>query len=454
MEKELLPLPLEIKEETIIKVIGVGGGGCNAVNNMQRQGIKDVSFLVCNTDRQVLTRSEVAAKLQLGPGLGAGGDPEAARKYADESRDRIHEALNDGTQMVFVTATMGGGTGTGASAVVAEEAQKLGILTVGIVTIPFAFEGKKKILKAMTGVAALAQHVDALLIINNEKLVKIYPDFTILNAFKKSDEVVSNAAKAIAEIITVPGYINTDFADVRNTLKNGNVAIMNVGQAGGENRITQAIENALNSPLANANDVRGAKRVLLQFYCSTEHAILMDEFEQINQFVKEVGDDVEVQWGASLDENLGDEVRVTIIATGYEVSDIPVMDGEGLTIDEAIKQNYPPKEELPKVEIVSPVQPVAAQPVPAQGVPQVQPVEPFQATVVPQPVQQWQPAPATQVVQPVQPAAQPQPAQTVEPLFGDDIIIDDEPVRITDPSMMPSPQFTNTSTPSWMRGRK
>lgn len=429
MEKELLPLPLEIKEETIIKVVGVGGGGCNAVNNMQRQGIQDVSFLVCNTDRQVLTRSEVAAKLQLGPGLGAGGDPEAARQYADESRERIHEALNDGTQMVFVTATMGGGTGTGASAVIAEEAQKLGILTVGIVTIPFAFEGKKKILKAMTGVAALAQHVDALLIINNEKLVKIYPDFTILNAFQKSDEVVSNAAKAIAEIITVPGYINTDFADVRNTLKNGNVAIMNVGQAGGENRITKAIENALNSPLANANDVRGAKRVLLQFYCSTEHAILMDEFEQINQFVKEVGDDVEVQWGASLDETLGEEVRVTIIATGYEVSDIPVMEGEGTSIDEAIQQNYPPREPQP---VSQPVQPKVVQP--------AQP-EPFVQPVVQQPVQQ----PTVRPVQPTQP---------VQPVYSDDIIIDDEPVRITDPSSMPTPQFTNPSTPSWMRGRK
>ena len=440
MEKELLPLPLEIKEETIIKVVGVGGGGCNAVNNMQRQGIKDVSFLVCNTDRQVLTRSEVAAKLQLGPGLGAGGDPEAARRYADESRDRIHEALNDGTQMVFVTATMGGGTGTGASAVIAEEAQKLGILTVGIVTIPFAFEGNKKILKAMTGVAALAEHVDALLIINNEKLVKIYPDFTLINAFRKSDEVVSNAAKAIAEIITVPGYINTDFADVRNTLKNGNVAIMNVGQAGGDNRITKAIENALNSPLANANDVRGAKRVLLQFYCSTEHAILMDEFEQINQFVKEVGDDVEVQWGASLDESLGDEVRVTIIATGYEVSDIPVLEGEGISVEEAIQQNYPPKRQESVQH--NPVEP------PLQ--PQVQkPSAPFRQQA--QPVQQPVQKPVQPVQQPVQPIQQPPVQQPVQPTY-DDIIIADEPVRITDPSVMPNPQFNNSSTPAWMRG--
>ena len=292
----------------------------------------------------------------------------------------------------------------------------------------------------MTGVAALAEHVDALLIINNEKLVKIYPDFTLINAFRKSDEVVSNAAKAIAEIITVPGYINTDFADVRNTLKNGNVAIMNVGQAGGDNRITKAIENALNSPLANANDVRGAKRVLLQFYCSTEHAILMDEFEQINQFVKEVGDDVEVQWGASLDESLGDEVRVTIIATGYEVSDIPVLEGEGISVEEAIQQNYPPKRQESVQH--NPVEP------PLQ--PQVQkPSAPFRQQA--QPVQQPVQKPVQPVQQPVQPIQQPPVQQPVQPTY-DDIIIADEPVRITDPSVMPNPQFNNSSTPAWMRG--
>lgn len=458
MEKELLPLPLQIKEDTLIKVIGVGGGGCNAVNYMQRQGIHDVSFLVCNTDKQVLTKSAVAAKLQLGPGLGAGGDPEAARKYADESRDRIHDALNDGTQMLFITATMGGGTGTGASAIIAEEAQKLNILTVGIVTIPFQFEGEKKILKAMTGVAALAEHVDALLIINNEKLVHIYPDLDMFNAFSKSDDVVCNAARAIAEIITVPGYINTDFADVRNTLKNGNVAIMNVGQAGGEQRITKAIDNALNSPLANANDVHGAKRVLLQFYCSREHAILMNEIEQINEFVKTVGSDVEVQWGASIDDTLGEDVRVTIIATGYEVSDIPVLDGVEIPgripIQEAIDQNYPPKQEPTvqnnpvEVDLTATISQVASQA--AQGPTfdgdiiissESDPVPvPTPAAVPTRPAQPARPA---QPVQPVQPA--PQPKQpTASPM--------DEPVRITDPSMTPS--FTNPSTPAWMRGRK
>ena len=350
MEDEELTLPLEgLTEDSIIKVIGVGGGGCNAVNYMHRQGLKDVTFLVCNTDRQVLIKSSVPSKLQLGPGLGAGGDPETARQYADESRDHIREALNDGTQMLFITAGMGGGTGTGASSVVAEVAQEMGILTVGIVTIPFAFEGKKKIEKAMTGVARLAKHVDALLIINNEKLKQIYPELNLLNAFSKSDDVVANAARAIAEIITVPGYINTDFADVRNTLRKGGVAIMNIGRASGEERITRAINDALNSPLVNTNDVHGAERILLQFYCSTEHAIVMEEIDQINDFVQEVGDDIEVQWGASIDESLGEDVRVTVIATGYKVDGLPSEEEEEgkKTISEAIEANYPPQQPKP-----------------------------------------------------------------------------------------------------------
>lgn len=350
MEDEYLPLPIEIKEDSIIKVMGVGGGGCNAVNYMYRQGIRGVTFLVCNTDKQVLEKSSVPAKLQLGPGLGAGGNPDKAHEYAEASRDRIREALDDGTQMLFITAGMGGGTGTGASATIAEVAQEMDILTVGIVTIPFAFEGKRKIRKALTGVAKLAEHVDAILIINNEKLKQIYKDLDAFNAFSKSDDVVGNAAKSIAEIITIPGYINTDFADVYNTLKNGKVAIMNVGQAQGENRITTAIDNALTSPLVNANDVHGAQRVLLQFYCSKDYPIIMQEFDQINQFVDEVGDDVEVQWGVSIDDSLGEAVRVTIIATGYAVSDIPSLEDEAgkVTVEDAMAYNYDgltPKEE-------------------------------------------------------------------------------------------------------------
>lgn len=355
-------LGLEIAQDTIIKVMGVGGGGCNAVNYLYSQGITDVSFLVCNTDKQCLNRSSVPAKLQLGPGWGAGGKPEVAEEYAEQSRDRIREALNDGTQMLFITAGMGGGTGTGASSIVAEVAREMGILTVGIVTIPFAFEGPKKIKKAMIGVAKLAEHVDAILVINNQKLLNIYPDFTLLNAFSKSDDVVANAARSIAEIITNIGYINTDFSDVYNTLKNGNVAIMSVGSASGEDRITQAIHAALHSPLVN-NDVHGAQRMLLQLYCSRDNAIITSEMDQVHAFVRDMGDDVEVQWGISIDDTLGDKVRVTVIATGYEVNDIPGLDDVvgKKTIDQAIDTYYPdqtkneevqePTVNLPEVEI-------------------------------------------------------------------------------------------------------
>ena len=344
---ETLDGVLDLAQDSTIKVMGVGGGGCNAVNYLYAQGVKDVSFLVCNTDKQSLERSSVPAKLQLGPGLGAGGKPEVAQEYAEQNRDRIKEALNDGTKMLFLTAGMGGGTGTGASSVVASVAREMGILTVGIVTLPFTFEGPKKIKKAMVGVAHLAEQVDAILVINNEKLRQIYPDLNMLNAFSKSDDVVANAARAIAEIITVPGYINTDFADVYNTLKSGNVAIMSVGKANGENRITKAIHNALHSPLVNS-DVRGATRLLLQIYTSTEHAVVMSEMSQIHEFVSEIGEDVEVQWGASLDESLEDNVRVTIIATGFEVSNIPGLDDAvgKKTVDEAIKDFYEEPKQL------------------------------------------------------------------------------------------------------------
>jgi cell division protein FtsZ len=327
--------PLDI-QESIIKVMGVGGGGCNAINYLYKQGIQDVTLLVCNTDKMSLAGSSVPGKLQLGTGLGVGGRPTLAKQYAEEDRERIHEALNDGTKMLFITAGMGGGTGTGASPIVAEVAKEMGILTVGIVTIPFAFEGARKIEKAMNGVAELAEQVDAIVVINNEKLRQIYADLNLLNAFSKSDDVVANAARSIAEIITKPGYINTDFTDVYNTLKDGGVAIISVGTASGENRVASAIHQALHSPLINT-DVHGASRLLLQIYCSTEHAMIMSEIDQIHDFVREVGDDVEVQWGAALDETLGESVRVTIIATGYEVSDIPKKSG----VEDAIKVHYP-----------------------------------------------------------------------------------------------------------------
>lgn len=344
----LLPIQLEFAQDSIIKVMGVGGGGGNAINYMFRQNIPGVTYLICNTDRQVLSSSPIPAKLQLGPGLGAGGRPEQAKQYAEESKDRIKEALDDGTKMLFIAAGMGGGTGTGASPIIAETAKEMGILTVGIVTIPFAFEGRKKIEKAMRGVAELADHMDAIIVISNEKLTKLYPDMNIKTAFAKADDVITNAAKSIAEIINVEGYINTDFADVYNTLKDGRVAIMNVGQAGGENRLPNAIRNALESPLVNSNDVHGAKRILLQLYCSPEHDIRASEFDQLREFVDQVGDDVEVQWGATYDDSLGEEVRITLIATGYEISDIPTTepdkDRSRPSIPEAIEKNYPDEE--------------------------------------------------------------------------------------------------------------
>ncbi len=337
--EEDLPILLDIQENSIIKIVGVGGGGCNAVNFMYKQEVKDVSFLVCNTDTMALEKMSVPAKLQLGPGLGAGGRPEVAQTLATENEDKIRTALSDGTKMVFITAGMGGGTGTGASPVVAQVAQEMGILTVGIVTIPFAFEGKKAIRKAFCGIAKLAEHTDALLVINNEKLRLLFPDFDLPNAFRSSDSVVSNAAKSIAEIITVPGYINTDFQDVYNTLRNGGVAIMNVGRASGEKRITQAISDALHSPLVDTTDVRGASRILLNFYCSEEHAIRMQELDEITDFCDSMGDEVEIKWGVSYDHELGEDVKVTIIATGYSVNDIPGLN-EALEIEDAIDRHY------------------------------------------------------------------------------------------------------------------
>lgn len=343
-------LPLDIHEDCLIKVIGVGGGGGNSVNYMYKLGVENITYLVCNTDRQALAKMSVPAKLQLGPGLGAGGKPEVASGYAEDCRERIREALDDGTQMVFITAGMGGGTGTGASPIVASVAQEMGILTVGIVTIPFAFEGEPKIRKAMRGVATLKKYVDALLVINNETLRDICPDLTVFNAFDKANDVVTKAARSIADIITITGIINTDFADVKNTLQNSGIAVMGVGVAKGENRVYEAIQDALNSPLMNVNkiysgNVYGAKRLLIQFYCSTDAPLLIKETNQINDFVKKVGSHLEVQWGIAIDDSLGEDMRVTIIAAGYKDDVLPTLDEDaesgGKTIDQVMADCYP-----------------------------------------------------------------------------------------------------------------
>ena len=323
------------KENTIIKVIGVGGGGGNAVNHMYREGIHDVSFVLCNTDMQALNDSPVPMKLQLGKeGLGAGNKPEKARQAAEESINDIKSMLSDGTKMTFITAGMGGGTGTGAAPVIARVSKELDILTVGIVTIPFRFEGKKKINQALDGVDEMAKHVDALLVINNERLRKIYPELTVLDAFGKADDTLSVAAKSIAEIITNHGLINLDFNDVKTVLKDGGVAIMSTGYGEGDGRVKLAIQDALNSPLLNDNDIFNSKKILLSINFSkgsdkenqAAGGLMMEEMNEVNDFMEQFGSDFEIKWGIGLDPDLGNKVKVTILATGFGIKDVDGMD--------------------------------------------------------------------------------------------------------------------------------
>lgn len=318
------------KEKSIIKVIGVGGGGGNAVNHMYREGIHDVSFVLCNTDNQALNDSPVPVHLQLGKeGLGAGNKPAKAREAAEESIEDIKAMLNDGTKMAFITAGMGGGTGTGAAPVIARVSKELGILTVGIVTIPFRFEGERKIDQALDGVEEMSKHVDALLVINNERLREIYTELSILDAFGKADDTLSIAAKSIAEIITVHGLINLDFNDVKTVLKDGGVAIMSTGYGEGEGRVKRAIEDALNSPLLNDNDVFNAKKILLSIsFCSDKNSnngLMMEEMNDVNDFMAKFGNDFEIKWGLATDPELGNRVKVTILATGFGIENVDGM---------------------------------------------------------------------------------------------------------------------------------
>jgi cell division protein FtsZ len=318
------------RENSIIKVIGVGGGGGNAVNHMYREGIHDVSFVLCNTDNQALNDSPVPVHIQLGKeGLGAGNKPEKAREAAEESIEDVTNMLNDGTKMAFITAGMGGGTGTGAAPVVARVSKELGILTVGIVTIPFRFEGDRKIDQALDGVDEMSKHVDALLVINNERLREIYPELTVLDAFGKADDTLSVAAKSIAEIITVHGIINLDFNDVKTVLKDGGVAIMSTGYGEGEGRVKRAIEDALTSPLLNDNDIYNSKKILLSITFSNEkganQTLTMDEMNDINDFMGRFGSEFELKWGLAVDPNLDTKVKVTILATGFGIEDVDGM---------------------------------------------------------------------------------------------------------------------------------
>lgn len=330
------------KNNSIIKVIGVGGGGGNAVNHMYRKGIHDVTFVLCNTDNQALNDSPVPVHLQLGKeGLGAGNKPAKARKAAEESADDIREMLNDGTRMAFITAGMGGGTGTGAAPVIARISKEMDILTVGIVTIPFRWEGVQKIDQALDGVEEMAKHVDALLVINNDRLREIYPDLSVQDAFGKADDTLSIAAKSISEIITEHGLINLDFNDVKTVLKDGGVAIMSTGYGEGEGRVKKAIEAAINSPLLNEKDVFNSKKILLNITFAGgkngNDGLMMDEMGDVNEFMEKFGD-FEIKWGLAINPELEKKVKVTILATGFGVEHVEGMENHikrHITIDDA-----------------------------------------------------------------------------------------------------------------------
>ena len=342
---------LKVNNPSIIKVVGVGGGGGNAVTHMYNEGIHDVTYVLCNTDSKALADSPVPTKLQMGEGLGAGNRPEVGRKAAQDSIDQIKQLFADGTRMAFITAGMGGGTGTGAAPIVAQCAREMDILTVGIVTIPFRFEGHKKIDQALDGVEEMSKHVDALLVINNERLREIYPDLTVLNGFAKADDTLSIAAKSIAEIITMRGLINLDFQDVTTVLKNGGVAIMSTGFGEGENRVTKAFNEALHSPLLNKNDVFNSKKVL--FYINFSRGndsdqLTMEEMNEVTEFMSKFDQDtVEVKWGLGTDDSLGTKVKITLLASGFGLQNVPLMDGQigGRSIREADEDRLRREEE-------------------------------------------------------------------------------------------------------------
>ena len=328
MAEELIQFGFEKKEGSIIKVIGVGGGGCNAVNHMFRSGIHDVNFIICNTDRQVLADSPVPVKVPLGASLtegrGAGNKPEVGREAAIENIEDVRNALVTNTRMVFITAGMGGGTGTGGAPVIAELCRELGFLTIGIVTIPFRNEGKRRIHQAIEGIREMEKHVDSLLIINNERIREMYGDFPISQAFAKADDVLAIAAKGIAEIITVHEYINVDFADVETVMRQSGVAVMGTGMAEGPKRCIEAVEKALVSPLLNNSNIKGAKNILLNITSGHKKEVTMDEIGEITDYVQtKAGFNADLIWGTGIDTTLEEQIAVTVIATGFSTSSIP-----------------------------------------------------------------------------------------------------------------------------------
>ncbi len=344
--------------KSIIKVIGVGGGGSNAVNHMFNQGIKDVEFVVCNTDVQALKSSPVPNKLQIGvtltDGLGAGANPEKGRNAALESKEQIRELLSGNTKMVFITAGMGGGTGTGAAPIIAKVAKEMDILTVGICTAPFGFEGKKKKLQADEGINELKQYCDTVLIILNDKLRDIYGNLSIREAFSQADDVLTTAAKSIAEIITVTSHVNVDFEDVKTVMKDSGAAVMGSAVTTGENRARKAAEGAMLSPLLDNTDILGAKKVLLSITFGEQGELTMDELKEITDFIQEqAGDDAEVIWGYGVDPTLGENLRVTFIATGFRESQkqAEVRKVYDLESDRQIKELLAPTPEINRKQI-------------------------------------------------------------------------------------------------------
>lgn len=358
---------IDNKPKSIIKVIGVGGGGDNAVNYMFRQNIPYVNFVVCNTDEQALNMSPVPHKLVLGwdvtHGRGAGNDPAVGRQCAEASADQIRELFDSNTEMVFITAGMGGGTGTGAAPVVARIAKEEGKLTIGIVTVPFLFEGKKKIMKAFEGAKEMQKHVDALLVINNENLIEIYPDYDFFNAFEKADDTLANAARSISEIISEECYINVDFEDVKTTLKGAGTAIISTAYGEGENRISSAIRNAIHSPLLKQHDINTSQRLLLKFSCNRQSSkpITAAEMKEIYNFTSQLSESIDVKWGIADNPDLDDKLKVTILASGFNLTlvdnkqtdggkdDIVIFGGEQQTAEARATQEQAVDEEIAKM---------------------------------------------------------------------------------------------------------
>jgi cell division protein FtsZ len=343
------------EEPSIIKVIGVGGGGSNAVTHMYKQGIVGVDFAICNTDIQAMDLSPVPTRIQLGEtvsaGLGAGSQPQRGKQACLESIEEIKQYLSNGTRMLFITAGMGGGTGTGAAPIIAKTAQEMGILTVAIVTLPFTFEGRKRVSQGYEGLDELKKNVDTIIVISNDKLRQIYGNLSVSGAFAQADNILTTAAKGIAEIITVPGYVNVDFEDVNTVMRGSGVAIMGIGTAEGDNRAKKAADAALSSPLLEDNNISGAKQILVNITSGTKE-VTMDEIFAITEFVQEeAGDGANLIWGNCYDDTLGDKLSVTVIATGYDSrTQNPMNQGKNADGKIVVSLEDEPRKEVKKVD--------------------------------------------------------------------------------------------------------